>query len=69
MFLMDAAQKTLPKKMKQSTAAKYFGVSRYFLRKIISEGRISYTKIGNNLMIDTEELEKYINDNTYRKSM
>lgn len=63
---MEATNQLLPKKMKQSAAKKHFGVSGYFLRKAIHNGMLSYTKIGNCYMIDTDELQKFIELNTHR---
>ena len=64
---MNTVNQTVPKKMKPSEVKKYYGFSYYFLRKAINEGQLSYTKIGNCRMIDTDELEKLIESNTYRK--
>ena len=64
---MEITNQTVPKKMKKKMVTKYYGVSQYFLQKAIHDGRLSYTKIGNSYMIDTEELEKLIEANTFRK--
>ena len=65
---MNTVNRTVPKKMKPSQVREYYGFSNYFLKKAIKEGKLSYTKIGNCFMLDTDELEKLIESNTYQNN-
>ena len=55
----------LPKKERIKPACKRWGLSVYSVRKLITDGLISYTKIGNAFYIDTAELQQYIESNTH----
>lgn len=65
---MKKVSYTVPELEKIKTASSRVGVTVYFIRKAIKDGILSYTKVGNCFMIDTNELKQLIESNTYRNN-
>lgn len=65
---MKKVSYTVPQKEKIKAASLRVGVTVYFIRKAIKDGVLSYTKVGNCFMIDTNELKQLIESNTYRNN-
>ena len=56
---------TPPQLMDITTASKYFGVSKYFLRQGIKNGTIAHTCIGNKYMIEVSAFQRQIDSGVY----
>lgn len=65
---MSNNNQNVPQLEKIKSASSRIGVTTYFIRKAISDGRLKYTKVGNCFMIDTNELKQLIESNTYRNN-
>lgn len=49
-------------------AAAALGIGKTTVRKIIAEGKLSIVNVRGRVMIDREELRRYIRDNTVTRS-
>lgn len=65
---MNQVPGTVPPIEKIKRASSRSGVTVYYIRKAIKDGKLSYTKIGNCFMVNTDELQKLIESNTHRNS-
>ncbi len=54
----------LPKYMSLTDCCTYFGVSKYWLRRCIKEGRLIPIKMGNAFMIEVSALESLLSSST-----
>lgn len=54
----------LPKYMSLTDCSTYFGVSKYWLRRCIKEGRLIPIKTGNAFMVEVSALEALLSSST-----
>ena len=52
----------LPKYMSLTDCCTYYGVSKYWLRRCIKDGRLIPTTMGNAFMIETAALEELLHN-------
>ena len=50
----------LPKYMSLTDCCTYYGLSKYWLRRCIKDGRLTPITMGNAFMIKTKELEELL---------